>query len=192
MAADPIARFRRWFEEARRARIPQHEAAALATSDRRGRPSVRFVLVKQFDRRGFVFFTNLRSRKGRELLDNPYAALAIYWDQTGKQVRIEGKVREVSPSEADAYWASRPRAHNVAALASNQSAPLHSRRELLARFRKLHRFYEGLHLPRPRGWTGFRIVPDAIEFWTRREDRLHHRELFARRGRAWRRTLLHP
>lgn len=192
MSIDPIRRFASWFQEAHRAGIPLYESAALATVDLRGRPSVRFVLLKKFDRHGFVFFTNLRSRKGREMTRNPYAALAVYWDKTGKQVRIEGPVRKINEAEADAYWNSRPRAHNIAALASDQGALLDRRSTLVSRFRRLYQSYEGLPLPRPKHWTGFRIVPGSIEFWTRGEHRLHHRELFTKQRGGWKRTLLQP
>lgn len=164
----------------------------MATADKRGRPSVRFVLLKQGDDRGFVFFTNAGSRKGRELRANPRAAAAIYWDALGKQVRIEGRIEEVAPSEADAYWITRPRASQLAALASQQSATLASRGELLARWRTLRRRYRGQPVPRPVGWTGFRIVPDAIEFWIHQNHRLHRRELFVRTRSGWKRKLLQP
>lgn len=189
---DPILRFRRWFTEAERARIPLAEAMALATADRRGRPSVRFLLLKHADDRGFVFFTDGHSRKGAELRRNPHASLAFYWDRIGKQVRVEGRVVPVTAAEATAYWETRPRASRLAALASSQSAPLASRRLLVARWRRLGRTLAGKPIPRPPEWTGYRIVPSAIEFWTRGEDRLHHRELFRRGARGWRRTLLQP
>src|SRR6185295_10711908 len=136
---DPIAVFNRWFAQARRAQAPLPEAAALATADARGRPSVRFVLIKQVDDRGFVFYTNAGSRKGRELRANPYAALAVYWDPIGKQVRVEGRVEAVAPAEADAYWATRPRESQLAAVVSAQSAPISSHAELLARWTALRR-----------------------------------------------------
>lgn len=188
----PITKFLLWWREAERAKIPLAEAVALATADRRGRPSARFVLLKDADERGFVFFTNARSRKGRELLVNPRAALVVYWDTIGKQARVEGRVREVSNAEADAYWESRPRESRLAALASSQSAPLRSRSELISRFRKLNRQFDGKPIPRPSWWTGYRIQPDGIEFWTRGEFRLHHRELFTRTTRGWKRALLNP
>jgi pyridoxamine 5'-phosphate oxidase len=193
MAADPVARFRRWFAEARRARIPLAETMALATADAAGRPSVRFVLLKQADRHGFVFFTDGRSRKGRELRRRRRAAAAFYWHPIGKQVRVAGRVEEVSAAEADAYWKTRPRASRFAALASTQSAPLASRAALLARWKALGRRYDTADaIPRPREWTGFRIIPEAIEFWTRGDDRLHQRELFVRTRSGWTRTLLQP
>jgi pyridoxamine 5'-phosphate oxidase len=192
MAVDPIARFQRWFTQARAAGIRQPEALAVATADAAGRPSVRMVLLKQADRDGFVFYTNGRSRKGRELRANPRAALVVHWDRLGKQVRIEGRVREVSDAEADAYWTSRPRPSQLAALASEQSAPLATRAALVAKWRALARRYTGAPVPRPPHWTGYRLVPAAIEFWTHREHRLHDRELFTRQRSGWKRMLLQP
>ena len=150
------------------------------------------VLLKQVDRDGFVFYTNARSRKGRELAATPRAALVFHWGRLGKQVRVEGRTREVSAAEADAYWASRPRASQLAALASEQSAPLATRAQLLATWRALARRYRGAPVPRPAHWTGYRVIPDAIEFWTHRDHRLHDRELFTRARRGWRQTRLQP
>jgi pyridoxamine 5'-phosphate oxidase len=189
---DPIAKFIRWLDEARRLRIPNYEAMALATAVRGGKTSVRFVLLKGIDERGFVFFTDARSRKGHELGGNPRASLALYWQPKGRQVRVEGGVQEVSLEEADAYWATRPRQSQLAASASYQSAQLHSRAELLGRYSRLARKLRGQEVPRPSWWTGFRVRPDVIEFWIHREHRLHDREIYRRRGREWRRSLLQP
>lgn len=189
---DPITKFIRWLDEARRLRIPNYEAMALATAVRAGKTSVRFVLLKGIDERGFVFFTDARSRKGHELRGNPRASLALYWQPKGRQVRVEGGVQEVSPEEADAYWATRPRQSQLAASASYQSAQLHSRAELLARYSRLARKLRNQEVPRPPWWTGFRVRPDVIEFWIHREHRLHDREIYRRRGREWRRNLLQP
>ena len=165
---------------------------ALATADARGRPAVRFVLLKQGDADGFVFFTNAASRKGRELQRSRAAALAFYWDAIDRQVRIEGRIEVMPAAVADAYWATRPRASQLAALASRQSTPLASRRALVARWKTLTRRYAHRPVPRPAGWLGYRLIPDAIEFWTRHQDRLHHRELFTRTRRGWSRQLLQP
>lgn len=192
MAVDPIARFRRWYREAERAGIPLPNAVALATATRDGRPSVRYVLLKQADARGFVFYTDARSRKGRELRANPRAALAVHWEPLGHQVRVEGRVVPVSSEEADAYWASRPRGSRLAAAASRQSAPIHSHAALLARWRTLARRHAGGAIPRPPGWTGFRLLPRTLEFWSVRADRLHRRERFRRSGRTWTRRILQP
>jgi pyridoxamine 5'-phosphate oxidase len=189
---DPIAKFIRWLDEARRLRIPNYEAMALATAVRAGKTSVRFVLLKGIDERGFVFFTDARSRKGHELRSNPRASLALYWQPKGRQVRVEGGVQEVSPEEADAYWATRPRQSQLAASTSYQSAQLHSRAELLGRYSRLARKLRNQEVPRPPWWTGFRVRPDVIEFWIHREHRLHDREMYRRRGREWRRSLLQP
>lgn len=189
---DPIAKFIRWLEDARRAKIPNYEAMALATAAGGGKTSVRFVLLKGIDERGFVFFTDARSRKGRELRDNPRASLAFYWQPKGRQVRAEGSVEKVTPAEADAYWPTRQRRSQLAASASHQSARLHSRAGLLERCRQLARKFKGHAVPRPPYWTGFRVHPDAIEFWTHRAHRLHHRELYLRRTRGWRCELLQP
>lgn len=192
MKHDPLIQFHHWFAEARRAEVPLPEAMALATADAHGRPSARYVLLKHVDERGFVFYTNLRSRKGRDLRLNPYASLVGYWDAIGKQVRVEGRIEHVTAAEADAYWATRPRESQLAALASRQGAVLESRAKLLAAWKQLQREFRGKEIPRPRKWTGLRIVPDMIEFWTRGEHRLHERELFVRNRRGWKRTLLQP
>jgi pyridoxamine 5'-phosphate oxidase len=188
----PVVKFNRWYAAAIRARAPLPDAMALATADRRGTPSLRFVLLKGADERGFVFFTDGRSRKGRELAARPRAALAFYWDRTSRQARIEGRVVPVSAREADAYWATRPRGSRLAASVSTQSASMPSQRWLVARWRRLRRELDGATVPRPAAWSGYRLVPDAIEFWTRGAHRLHHRERFERGRRGWRRRLLQP
>ncbi len=165
---------------------------ALATVGRSGTPSVRFVLLKGIGPRGFVFFTDTRSRKGRELDARPRASLAFYWHATGKQVRVEGQIEPVSAEEADAYWATRPRDSRLAASVSMQSAPMRSHAWLLARWRRLRRELGGRAIPRPVRWSGFRLVPGSIEFWTRGAHRLHLREDFVRTRRGWRRRLLQP
>ncbi|MGD9763572.1 MAG: pyridoxamine 5'-phosphate oxidase [Candidatus Binatia bacterium] len=192
MPADPIRRFQRWYAAARRTAMRLPDAMALATVDGRGRPRVRMVLLKQADEDGFVFYTNARSPKGRELLTTGRAALVFYWEPLARQVRIEGRVRLVDPAEADAYWATRPRQSQLAALASAQSAPLASRALLLRRFHILARRYDGRPVPRPPYWTGFRIMPSAIEFWTERPFRLHDRELFTRTAGGWKMMRLQP
>lgn len=192
MTENPTRRFAAWWRAAKRSGEPLWDACVLATADRHGRPSARFVLLKGVDERGFSFFTNLRSRKARELHANPHAALVFYWHDSERQVRIEGSVKSVSPAEADAYWLTRPRERQLAAFVSDQSATLSSRSALLSAFRNAERTFKGRSVPRPRGWSGFRIVPATIEFWTRGEHRLHHRELFVRRRGRWTKTLLFP
>ena len=192
MRHDPIAKFRRWFSVAARARVPLPDAMALATAARDGAPSVRFVLLKGVDARGFVFYTDGRSRKGRELARRPRAAVAFYWNAVGKQVRVEGRVESVTAAEADAYWATRPRGSRVAGVTSTQSAPMPSYAWLRGRWRHLRRSLAGRDVPRPASWGGYRVVPDAIEFWTRGGFRLHLRERYERTRSGWRRTLLQP
>jgi pyridoxamine 5'-phosphate oxidase len=191
MADDPFVQFRRWFKQAQRVvRLP--ECMALATADAAGKSSVRFVLVRQADPRGFVFYTNVRSPKGQHLRTKPHAAAAFYWDPIGKQVRLEGRVEEVSAAEADQYWRTRARPKQLGALASSQSAPLSSRADLVARWKALGNRFRGRAIPRPAEWTGYRIIPHSIEFWTRRAARLHVRELFVRTRSGWKRQLLQP
>jgi pyridoxamine 5'-phosphate oxidase len=165
---------------------------ALATATRAGVPSLRMVLLKQADARGFVFFTDARSRKGRELRSNPRAAATFHWNTMGRQVRVEGRVVELGDAEADAYWVTRPRGSQLSGATSHQSSALASRAALVRRRDALEHRLAGGDVPRPAEWRGFRIVPDAIEFWTHRDDRLHHRELFRRRAGAWRTSLLEP
>jgi len=189
---DPFVRFRRWFRDAQRSGAPLPEAMALATATTEGVPSLRMVLLKQLDARGFVFFTDARSRKGRELRANPHAAATFHWNTMGRQVRIEGRVVELGDAEADAYWVTRPRGSQLSGATSHQSSTLARRSLLITRRNELARRYPDGSIPRPAEWRGFRIVPDAIEFWTHREDRLHHRELFRRGARGWRTSLLEP
>jgi len=191
-AGDPIERFEKCFAAAEAAQIALPEAVALATADKRGHASVRFVLLKQVDNRGFVFFTNLDSRKGRELKSNPHASFAVHWKAIGKQVRVEGHTVQVSDDEADAYWATRPRESQLGAVASRQSAPLASHEALTKRWMQLERRYRDRSVPRPAPWTGVRLIPSRIEFWEEEEHRLHRRDLFVRTKRGWRHSLLQP
>jgi pyridoxamine 5'-phosphate oxidase len=188
---DPIEIFRELFEKARQACV-EPDAMVLATVDPDGQPAGRYVLLKAFDRRGFVFFTNLQSRKARALAANPHAALCFYWAPLEKQVRIEGTAEPVANDEADAYFATRPRPFQIGAWASTQSAPLDHRGSLEQRVADATRRFEGTAVPRPPFWSGFRVVPSSIEFWTRDPDRLHVRERYDRTGDAWTRTVLFP
>jgi pyridoxamine 5'-phosphate oxidase len=168
------------------------DAMVLSTVDGDGQPSGRFVLLKAFDDRGFVFYTNLQSRKAQALRGNPRASLCAYWPALGKQVRIEGAVEPVSASEADAYFASRPRDSQIGAWASHQSQPVASRQALDERVSEIRTRFSGAAVPRPPFWSGYRLVPRSIEFWTRDAARLHVRERFERSGDAWFETILFP
>jgi pyridoxamine 5'-phosphate oxidase len=177
---DPIARFEELLAHATAAGVPEPTATAVATADARGRPAVRMLLLKGVDERGFVYFTNLESRKAREMAENPYVALCIHWQPLELQVRVEGRVEGVSDEEADEYYASRARGSQVGAWASLQSRPLGGREELEGRIREVEeRFGQG-PIPRPPFWSGFRVVPDRIEFWSGRDSRLHDREVYSR------------
>ena len=192
MADDPFALFDAWFAEARTSEPNDPEAMALATADGAGRPSVRMVLLKGHDQRGFVFYTNLDSRKGQELAANPDASLLFHWKSLRRQVRIEGAVSVVSDAEADAYFATRGRASRIGAWASDQSRPLPDRSTFEARVADMSARFDGEDVPRPPRWSGFRVVPERIEFWNDREARLHERRLFVRDGDNWREGLLYP
>lgn len=189
---DPVARFAAWWAAAKNdKRLGEPAAMSLATVDEQARPSVRIVLLRGFDARGFTFFTNLESRKGRELLARPQAALCLHWEPEHRQVRVEGDAVVVDDLEADAYFASRPRDSRISAWASDQSRPLADDATLAARVAELDAHY-GDVVPRPPFWSGFRIVPRAIEFWQEGPFRRHRRDRYERVGDAWQRTLLFP
>jgi pyridoxamine 5'-phosphate oxidase len=190
-SADPLELFALWFQEAERSEPNDPNAAALATSTLTGQPSVRMVLVKRADERGFCFFTNAESRKGRELQTNPTAALCFYWKTLGRQVRVEGRVTEMEAADVDAYFHSRSRNSQIGAAVSQQSRPLASREELEAHFRRFAQEYPG-EVPRPPHWCGFCVHAERIEFWQHGADRLHDRFLFTRESGAWNRTRLYP
>lgn len=189
---DPHALFAAWLAEAEAGEPNDPNAVALATADAAGRPSVRMVLLKGHDVRGFVFYTNLDSRKGGELAANPHAALLFHWKSLRRQVRVEGAVEAVSAAEADAYFATRSRDSQLGAWASDQSRPLDARATFEARFEDVRTRFEGGDVPRPPRWSGFRVIPDRIEFWIDRAFRLHERRLFVRDGAGWREGLLYP
>ncbi|WP_257452996.1 pyridoxamine 5'-phosphate oxidase [Archangium sp. CY-1] len=189
---DPFERFAVLYEEAKRVIPVDPNAMVVASVGPDGKPSTRVVLLKDFDARGFVFYTNLESRKGRELLAHPWASLCFFWQPLERQVRVEGRVERVSDEEADAYFQSRPRGSQVGAWASLQSQPLPSRELLEKRVEELTREYEGQQVPRPPHWSGLRVVPERIEFWHARPSRLHDRLVYEREGSGWRTVVLYP
>ena len=172
--------------------FPDPNAMSLATVDERGRPSSRIVLLKAFDERGFVFYTNYEGRKGRELLANPWCALCFHWPPLELQIRIEGRADRVSDAEADEYFASRARASQLGAWASAQSRPLAHEGDLQRRLEEYTVRFEGMAVPRPPHWSGFRVVPERIEFWRNRLSRLHDRDVYEREGDGWRVQRLYP
>lgn len=191
---DPLQQFDQWFKEAMAcAMIREPTAMTLATATPDGRPSARIVLLKGFDATGFVFYTNTQSRKGDELRQNPQAALLFYWMPLDKQVRIEGGVEPVTAEEADAYFASRPRDRQAGAWASLQSQPLDARETLVTRTQAVEEEYADRVIPRPPHWSGYRLLPQRMEFWLQRDARLHERDLYHRSGHGpWQHQLLYP
>ena len=188
---DPLVQFGRWFTRAREVvRLP--EAAALATADERGRPSVRMVLLRGFDEKGFVFHTDYGSRKAGELLANPVGALLLHWDALGRQIRIEGPVVKTTAEESDEYFGSRPRERQIAAHASEQSRPVESRAVLDRSVARVRADFEGREVSRPESWGGFRLEPESFEYWQGHDDRLHDRIRYSRSGRGWSIERLQP
>ncbi|HSL00577.1 MAG TPA: pyridoxamine 5'-phosphate oxidase [Rubrobacteraceae bacterium] len=190
---DPIEQFRRWFDEALGAGLHEPNAMTFATATPGGRPSARVVLLKGFDERGFVFYTNYEGRKAREIEANPNCALVFYWGDLERQVRVEGRVGRVPDKESDAYFASRPRGSQLGAWVSEQSRPAKSREILEERLCAVENEYEGREIPRPPFWGGYRVEPEVVEFWQGRENRLHDRLVYRRsEGGGWRRERLQP
>lgn len=192
VAASPIEQFERWFAAATAAGVALANGMTLATVDERGQPAARVVLLKGVDARGFVFFTNYDSRKGRELDATGRAALVFWWPPLSRQVRVEGSVERVSAEESDAYFATRPRESNLGAIASPQSQPVEDRAWLSARVDEARQAWEGKELLRPGHWGGYRVVPHTVEFWQGRRDRLHDRLCYLRDGETWKIVRLAP
>ncbi len=191
-APEPMQTFDAWFEDARACGEPEPEACALATAGESGMPSVRMVLLRGADARGFVFYTNDQSRKGGELAARPLAALTFYWRAAGRQVRVEGRVERVSAAESDAYFRSRSRDSRLGAIASPQSRPLRDRADLEARYRRVAAAYPSGEVPRPAHWGGFRLLPVRVEFWQSGPHRLHDRLVYLSDGNGWKIERLAP
>jgi pyridoxamine 5'-phosphate oxidase len=191
-AQDPLALFAAWFDEAVAAGVVEPEACALGTASRDGQPAVRIVLYRGLSHGGPRFFTNYESRKGRELADNPLAAMTFFWQPLGRQVRFEGRTERLSAAESDEYFQQRPRGHQLNALASPQSRPIPGRQWLVEEKERLEARYAGHPVPRPEGWGGFRLVPQVVEFWTLGSDRFHTRRVFRRVAAGWTEQLLGP
>ena len=188
---DPFTQLQAWLEEAR-AVVGEPLVMTLATATAEGKPSARVVLLRDLDERGLTFFTNRASRKGDELRANPLAAVALHWWELGRQVRVEGGVEEISPEESAAYWATRPRGSQIAAWASPQSRPLTDRAALDARVTEAQERFAGEDVPLPPFWGGYRLLPESIELWTHRDDRLHDRVRYLREDDGWRSERLAP
>jgi pyridoxamine 5'-phosphate oxidase len=190
--SNPFTLLARWIDDAGGSDSVEAVAMCVATSDTSCRPSARIVLLRGLDERGLRFYTSYESRKGRELLENPYAAAVLYWPALQRQVRVEGRVSQLSETESDVYFGSRPRGHRLAAWASEQSSPLESHEILVERFAHFEQRFEGAEVPRPHSWGGYLLVPSRFEFWTGRPNRMHERMLYTRQNSHWQESLLQP
>ena len=188
----PTDMFRNWFEKIEDLEHIEPNAAILSTSTKKGKPSSRAVLVKEFDERGFVFYTNYKSKKAQEIEVNPYGSLLFYWQEFERQVRIQGKIRKVSRSKSEKYFHSRPRLSQISVLASHQSKTLENREELDKKVKKLEKMYDGKEIPLPDYWGGYILEHRNVEFWQGRRDRLHDRFVYAKHGRIWQIERLAP
>ncbi|MCK4750865.1 MAG: pyridoxamine 5'-phosphate oxidase [Bacteroidales bacterium] len=189
---DPILLFRQWYLEAVDSGIPDPAIMTLATADADGKPSARILLLKDFDDRGYVFYTNYRSHKAEQLDRNPWAALVIHWHSLGHQVRIEGRVEKITTEESDRYFATRPRGSQLGTWASHQSQTISSRESLSEAIHRRKQEFKNRDVPRPPYWGGYRLIPVRIEFWVDREDRMHDRIVYERDGDGWTTQLLAP
>ena len=189
---DPFKQFEKWFDEASRSQIPEPNAMCLSTVSLEHKPSSRMVLLKYYDEKGFVFFTNYRSRKALEIQNNPSVALLFFWQPLERQIRIEGRAEKISTAASFKYFASRPRGSQIGAWVSPQSSTLSSKKILLAKFEEMKRRFANGKIPLPDHWGGYRIVPDTFEFWQGRENRLHDRLLYKRTLNKWQQELLAP
>ena len=189
---DPIAFFKKWLKEAESTGIVLPESMSLATCNAQGRPSSRIVLLKEVDQKGFVFFTNYGSHKASELEENPYAALLFHWNMLQRQVRIEGRIERISSEESNAYFQTRGRGSRIGAWASHQSQELTDREELIKRVNYFEKKFAGKEIPLPEFWGGYRVIPDRIEFWQGKADRLHNRFIYQPSGNSWKVKRLNP
>ncbi len=191
-APDPLTQFSKWFSEALSAGVKEPNAMILATAGKNGKPAARVMLLKGLDEKGFSFYTDYRSRKGRQLEENPFASLVFLWKEMERQVRVEGKVLRLPEKESDRYFQSRPEGSRISARASFQSKPLKDRAELEASFNRIAKEFRGKEIPRPDRWGGFLLRPDLVEFWQGRADRLHDRLQYTRSRTGWKVRRLSP
>jgi pyridoxamine 5'-phosphate oxidase len=189
---EAINAFREKFARTAELGVREPAAMSLATVDENGQPSIRTVLLRGIDERGFVFFTNSQSRKGRQIAGNPQVALTFYWDAWAEQIHIEGRVEVITDAESDDYWTHRARLSQIGAWASDQSRPLASREEFLARVKEIEQRFAGKDVPRPPHWFGYRVVPNRIELWSGRAGRLHERYVYESHGEVWTKQMLYP